>query len=53
MTKPTWGGMNVSVWDVNEHVQALIRERKPAEAAALADPGTPLDPLAGQSTAGS
>jgi 3-phenylpropionate/trans-cinnamate dioxygenase ferredoxin reductase component len=53
MTKPMWGGMNVNVWDVNEHVQALIRARKPAEVAALADPGMPLDQLAGQSTAGS
>jgi len=45
------GGMNVNVWDVNEHVQALIRARKPVEVAALTDPGTPLDWLAGQSAA--
>jgi hypothetical protein len=45
--------MNVNVWDVNEHVQALIRARKPVEVAALTDPGTPLDWLAGQSAAGS
>jgi 3-phenylpropionate/trans-cinnamate dioxygenase ferredoxin reductase component len=45
-------GMNVNVWDVNEHIQALVRARKPVEAAALADPGTPLDQLAAQPTAG-
>ncbi len=28
-------GMNVNVWDVNDHVQALIRSRQPVEAAAL------------------
>jgi 3-phenylpropionate/trans-cinnamate dioxygenase ferredoxin reductase component len=39
-------GMNVNVWDVNEHVQALIRARQPVAAAVLADPGTPLDELA-------
>ena len=38
-------GMNVNVWDVNEHVQALIRSRR-VVAAALADPDTPLDSLA-------
>jgi 3-phenylpropionate/trans-cinnamate dioxygenase ferredoxin reductase subunit len=45
-------GMNVNVWDVNEHVQALIRSRQPVEAAALADPGIPLDSLAGELAAG-
>jgi 3-phenylpropionate/trans-cinnamate dioxygenase ferredoxin reductase component len=39
-------GMNVNVWDVNEHIQALIRARQPAEVAALADPGAPLAHLA-------
>jgi 3-phenylpropionate/trans-cinnamate dioxygenase ferredoxin reductase subunit len=41
-------GMNVNVWDVNEHVQALIRSRNVVESAVLADPDTPLDALAGQ-----
>ena len=41
-------GMNVNVWDVNEHVQALIRSRNVVESAVLADPDTPLDSLAGQ-----
>jgi hypothetical protein len=45
-------GMNVNVWDVNERVQALIRSRQPVEAAALADPGVPLDSLAGELAAG-
>jgi 3-phenylpropionate/trans-cinnamate dioxygenase ferredoxin reductase component len=38
-------GMNVNVWDVNEHVQDLIRARRPVDRRALADPGTPLDSL--------
>lgn len=38
-------GMNVNVWDVNEHVQALIRTRKPIQIAALRDPDTPLESL--------
>lgn len=46
-------GMNVNAWDVNEHVQALIRTRQPVDAAALTDPDTPLDSLVGESTAGS
>ena len=41
-------GMNVNVWDVNEHVQALIRSRRPVDVRALADPGTPLESLAAQ-----
>ena len=39
-------GMNVNVWDVNEHVQALIRSRKQVDVAALTDPDTPLESLA-------
>jgi 3-phenylpropionate/trans-cinnamate dioxygenase ferredoxin reductase component len=42
------GGMNVNVWDVNTHVQALIRSRQQVDAAALRDPGTPLESLAAQ-----
>jgi 3-phenylpropionate/trans-cinnamate dioxygenase ferredoxin reductase component len=38
-------GMNVNVWDVNEHVQALIRSPQTIDTAALADPDTPLDSL--------
>jgi NADPH-dependent 2,4-dienoyl-CoA reductase/sulfur reductase-like enzyme len=44
-------GMNVNVWDVNEHIQALIRAGKPVEAAALADPGVTLESLAGEPAA--
>ena len=33
-------GMNVNVWDVNEHVQALIRSRQTVDVAALSDPDT-------------
>jgi len=38
-------GMNVNLWDVNQHVQELIRSRQPVDPQALADPGTPLDAL--------
>jgi 3-phenylpropionate/trans-cinnamate dioxygenase ferredoxin reductase component len=41
-------GMNVNVWDVNQHVQSLIRSRRPVEPAALADPDTPLESLVGE-----
>jgi len=40
-------GMNVNMWDVNQHVQALIRSRQPVNPAALADLDTPLDALVG------
>jgi 3-phenylpropionate/trans-cinnamate dioxygenase ferredoxin reductase subunit len=43
-------GMNVNVWDVNEHVQALIRSRQPVDAAALRDPDTPLESLTDDSS---
>jgi 3-phenylpropionate/trans-cinnamate dioxygenase ferredoxin reductase subunit len=39
-------GMNVNVWDVNEHVQALIRSRRQVDGAALRDTDTPLESLA-------
>lgn len=39
-------GMNVNVWDVNEHVQALIRSARPVDVAALTDSDTPLGELA-------
>jgi 3-phenylpropionate/trans-cinnamate dioxygenase ferredoxin reductase subunit len=38
-------GMNVNVWDVNEHVQELIRSRKRVDEAKLTDPDTPLESL--------
>jgi 3-phenylpropionate/trans-cinnamate dioxygenase ferredoxin reductase subunit len=38
-------GMNVNVWDVNEHVQALIRSRQTVDNTALTDPDTPLGSL--------
>ena len=40
-------GMNVNVWDVNEHVQALIRSRAEVDTSALSDPDTSLESLAG------
>jgi 3-phenylpropionate/trans-cinnamate dioxygenase ferredoxin reductase subunit len=33
------GGINVNVWDVNEHVQRLIRSAAEVDTARLADPG--------------
>jgi 3-phenylpropionate/trans-cinnamate dioxygenase ferredoxin reductase subunit len=42
------GGMNVNVWDVNEHVQALIRSRRQVDAGVLRDTDTPLESLAVQ-----
>jgi 3-phenylpropionate/trans-cinnamate dioxygenase ferredoxin reductase subunit len=45
-------GMNVNVWDVNEHVQSLIRSRQRIDAAALRDADVPLDSLLGESTTG-
>jgi 3-phenylpropionate/trans-cinnamate dioxygenase ferredoxin reductase subunit len=38
-------GMNVNVWDVNEHVQALIRSREQVDVRALQDRDTPLELL--------
>ena len=40
-------GMNVNVWDVNETVQRLIRSERVVSREELADPGVPLDALAG------
>jgi 3-phenylpropionate/trans-cinnamate dioxygenase ferredoxin reductase component len=44
-------GMNVNVWDVNEHIQTLIRSRSVFDAAVLADTGTSLESLAGEAEA--
>jgi 3-phenylpropionate/trans-cinnamate dioxygenase ferredoxin reductase subunit len=44
-------GMNINVWDVNEHVQALIRSRAPVDLAALTDLDTPLESLVAEATA--
>ncbi len=39
-------GMNANVWDVNDHVQRLIRSRAVVDPARLADPDVPLDAVA-------
>jgi 3-phenylpropionate/trans-cinnamate dioxygenase ferredoxin reductase subunit len=39
-------GMNVNVWDVNQHVQELIRSRARVSTTALADPDTSLESMA-------
>jgi 3-phenylpropionate/trans-cinnamate dioxygenase ferredoxin reductase subunit len=43
-------GMNVNVWDVNEHVQALIRSRQQIDPAVLRDEQTPISELADKLT---
>ena len=39
-------GMNVNVWDVNEHLQALLRSGATVDPARVSDPDVPLDELA-------
>jgi hypothetical protein len=39
-------GMNVNVWDVNDHIRALIRSRRPINSAELTDPDVELETLA-------
>jgi 3-phenylpropionate/trans-cinnamate dioxygenase ferredoxin reductase subunit len=39
-------GMNVNVWDVNEHLQELVRAGASVDAERLRDPDVPLDALA-------
>jgi 3-phenylpropionate/trans-cinnamate dioxygenase ferredoxin reductase subunit len=41
-------GMNVNVWDVNEHVQELVRSRRAIDVAELIDSDTPLESLLGE-----
>jgi 3-phenylpropionate/trans-cinnamate dioxygenase ferredoxin reductase component len=43
-------GMNVNVWDVNEHVQALIRSRRAVDVGELTHPDTDLEALVGDRT---
>ncbi|WP_330296292.1 NAD(P)/FAD-dependent oxidoreductase [Streptomyces sp. NBC_00503] len=38
-------GMNVNVWDVAEHIQALIRSKAPVDRERLADPTVPISSL--------
>ena len=38
-------GMNVNVWEVTDHIQALIRSREPVDVARLRDPDLPLEEL--------
>jgi 3-phenylpropionate/trans-cinnamate dioxygenase ferredoxin reductase subunit len=45
-------GMNVNVWDVNEHVQALHRTHAVVAADALRDPDVPLESLVSELTVG-
>jgi 3-phenylpropionate/trans-cinnamate dioxygenase ferredoxin reductase subunit len=45
VAKRVVAGMNVNVWDVNETVQHLIRERAAVDDRRLADPDVPLDQL--------
>ena len=45
-------GMNVSVWDVTDQIQALIRARVTVDDRRLADAGVPLEDLAPATEAG-
>jgi len=38
--------MNVSIWDVNDQIQALIRAGHAADTSRLADPDVPWTPSA-------
>jgi 3-phenylpropionate/trans-cinnamate dioxygenase ferredoxin reductase subunit len=40
-------GMNVNVWDVNDAIQDLVRGGQAVDPTKLADPGIPLDQVAG------
>ena len=40
-------GMNVNIWDVSDMIQALVRGGQAVDPGRLADPGVPLDELAG------
>jgi 3-phenylpropionate/trans-cinnamate dioxygenase ferredoxin reductase component len=40
-------GMNFNVWEVNDHIQALIRSRETVDPVRLTDPEVALDELAG------
>ena len=42
-------GMNVNVWDVNEDIQALVRDAATIDVARLRDPDVPLSELLGPS----
>jgi 3-phenylpropionate/trans-cinnamate dioxygenase ferredoxin reductase subunit len=40
-------GMNVNIWEVTDAIQALVRSRRPVDAARLSDPDVPLTDLVG------
>jgi 3-phenylpropionate/trans-cinnamate dioxygenase ferredoxin reductase component len=40
-------GMNANIWDASDMIQALVRGGRTADPGQLADPGVPLDELAG------
>jgi hypothetical protein len=42
-------GMNVGVWDVSEHIQALVRTRRPIDRRRLAAPDVPLEAVLAES----
>jgi 3-phenylpropionate/trans-cinnamate dioxygenase ferredoxin reductase component len=46
-------GMNVNVWDVSDHIQALIRARRPIDRRRLGDPDIGLEELVAESPSGS
>jgi 3-phenylpropionate/trans-cinnamate dioxygenase ferredoxin reductase subunit len=40
-------GMNVNVWDVSNHIEAIVKAGRPVDVARLTDPSVPLESLAG------
>ena len=40
-------GMNANVWDAGDAIKALVKSGRPVDVKRLADPGTPLESLAG------
>jgi len=45
--RPRAGRMNVNIWDVNDAIQDLVSGGRPVDPARLADPGAPLEEVAG------
>jgi 3-phenylpropionate/trans-cinnamate dioxygenase ferredoxin reductase subunit len=39
--------MNVNIWDVSDAIQDLVSDGRQVDPARLADPGVPLDEVAG------
>jgi 3-phenylpropionate/trans-cinnamate dioxygenase ferredoxin reductase subunit len=40
-------GMNVNVWDVSGHIEAIVKSGREVDVSRLTDPSVPLESLAG------